>query len=150
MFNRLFNNATINNTNAQEEETMTNNNAIATVNAVETKEEKRMSWREMFNAERAKARAISMEKGIGYGVGYTMTTVKEEAKGIGRAIADTKAGQVVKEAAANVKEGYYDGCNDAMMDYTMRKTEREEKRRARKDAKAIEAAAQELMDEFEF
>ena len=108
--------------------------------------ERMSSLKGIFNAERAKSRQISMEKGIGYGIGYVVTTTKEEAKGIGREIAATKAGEAIRSAASHVADGYHDGCTDAYEAYVARATERAENKRQWLDMKATREAQQRLND----
>lgn len=82
----------------------------------------------------------------GYGIGYATTTVKAEvsyaAHKVVKAVSETRVAQ-------EVHDGYYDGKNDAMTAFDCRVAEREFKAE-QKNAKAnLDAAVDELMDEFE-
>lgn len=131
MMNEAMNNAT-NNNNAQEGKKMTLKERMA---AAYGKVEK-VDWEAMGT------KALNRSGyGIGYGTRTATNEVKYAASKIKNAICGTKAVQTFTD-------GYYEGTAQADYDFAQRCVKREEKARAKADAKAAEAAAQELFDEM--
>ncbi len=113
------------------------------------KEGKTMTAKERWMANIHKGQDLGYEAAhkTGYTIGYATTTVKEEvayaAHKVAKAVSETRVAQ-------EVRDGYYDGKNDAMAAFDCRVTEREYKAEQKKNAKTnLDAAVDELMDEFE-
>lgn len=131
MMNETMNNSTTNN-NAQEGKKMTLKERMA---AAYGKVEK-VDW------EAIGTKALNRSGyGIGYGTRTATNEVKYAASKIKNAVCGTKAVQTFTD-------GYYEGTAQADYDFAQRCVKREEKARAKADAKAAEAAAQELFDEM--
>jgi hypothetical protein len=141
------NNTTNNGGITMNENTM--NNATANNNA---QEGKKMTLKERMAAAYGKVEKVDWEAmgtkalnrsgyGIGYGTRTATNEVKYAASKIKNAVCGTKAVQTFTD-------GYYEGTAQADYDFAQRCVKREEKARAKADAKAAEAAAQELFDEM--
>ena len=109
-------------------------------NTNSNKEDKAMTAKERWMANIHKGQDLGYEAAhkTGYGIGYATTTVKAEvsyaAHKVAKAVSETRVAQ-------EVRDGYYDGKNDAMTAFDCRVTERE--------FKDLDAAVDELMDEFD-
>lgn len=133
----------------KEDNTMAqNNNTQATTNNTSKKEEKKMTLKErwMANLKNGEELGYKAARKTGYAVGYATTTVKEEvayaARKVTKGISETR---VAKE----VRNGYYDGKNDARTAFDCRVSEREYKAEQKNAKNNLKAAVDELMDEFE-
>lgn len=136
MFNKIMNAiqaAANNNTNNN-----TNNN----------KEDNTMTAKErwMMNLKKGQDLGYEAAHKTGYGIGYATTTVKAEvsyaARKVAKAVSETRVAQ-------EVRDGYYDGKNDAMTAFDCRVAEREFKAEQKNAKSNLDAAVDELMDEFE-
>ena len=123
-------------------------NNVTNNTATSVKEEKKMTLKERWMASLEKGQDLGYAAAhkTGYVVGYATTTVKEEVAYATRKITNaiSKTG-----VAHEIRDGYYVGRSDATAAFDCRVSKREEKARARADAKAAKAAAEELFDEFE-
>ena len=108
--------------------TQVNNNLIHIV-----KEENTMTKAEMIAIRNKSANRIS------YGVGYAVTTVKNEIGGVIDKIAST-------DLAQEATKGYYSGKADADLAYAQRCMAREEKALAKANKKALEQAVNEMVN----
>jgi hypothetical protein len=123
--------------------------AAANNNTNNNKEDNTMTAKErwMMNLKKGQDLGYEAAHKTGYGIGYATTTVKAEvsyaAHKVAKAVSDTRVAQ-------EVRDGYYDGKNDAMTAFDCRVAEREFKAEQKKNAKTnLDAAVDELMDEFE-
>lgn len=96
------------------------------------------TFKNAFTAEKAKTAALCAEHGIGYGIGYTVTTARDEVGGLLETLSETEAVQALKD-------GYYEGKADANFAYTQRCLVREEKAIAKANKKALEQAVKEMV-----
>lgn len=126
------------------------NNAIqaaANNNTNSNKEGKTMTAKERWMANIHKGQDLGCKAAnkTGYAVGYATTTVKEEV-----AYAAHKVSSAVSETrvAQEVRDGYYDGKNDAYYAFAQRANKREEKAREKMDNKAAQAAAEEMFEDI--
>lgn len=140
--------ATNNTANNMEGNTMMNE-AMNNATNNNAQEEKKMTFKERWMKNLKKGQDLGYEAAhkTGYGIGYATTTVKEEvsyaARKVAKAVSETRVAQ-------EVRDGYYEGKNDAMTAFDCRVAEREFKAEQKKNAKTnLDAAVDELMDEFE-
>ena len=104
-----------------------------------------MTLRERFaeKEQQATERILAATNKSGYGIGYGATTVKLEVQGLASKIKDAVTGTA---AAKEFSDGLFAGTADATAAYAQRCAERNQKARERADARAAEAAAQEMVD----
>jgi hypothetical protein len=122
--------------------------AAANNNTNNNKEDNTMTAKErwMMNLKKGQDLGYEAAHKTGYGIGYATTTVKAEvsyaARKVAKAVSETRVAQ-------EVRDGYYDGKNDAMTAFDCRVAEREFKAEQKKNAKAnLEAAVDEIVEDF--